>query len=557
MGLGRMASMGSQARAAVFGVLATVLLIATVCVLDEPTSVTSREANQEENPASYGNGYLEGLAKKLNEKKDARRKGQEDMDSFGYMLHSFTSAHENKELGQALKRSLRATEHEAQKKSDVDIPMPSIDKNGYPRVHTQFSSLPKPKEESDSELTPDMFNDEDMLLQESSSEAFGDEGKGAGNEDLSEVSWTPKGQPGLQDRLTNLAQEQDKKQEKYIEDSIPGFHPTSRDLPSEGPVTEDFAAPLSKDPFEMEFVQEWHPQGQEMKVPKGDYQSGYGEDDDKIESVIDEDRDASAENDIMASVKTALVNNDVERGVESLSMQDFGLELIQAEANTDTAAGAGSGTSPVQITIARKNAATLKAYATLVADKVLDMTLPKKAPLADLLLQMAQKSKLSPAKQYAAVTAAMKANFTTGLPQYVADNIAAAMAKPAGLLVMGPISCHSGNFVHIDGKYLGLSDPFELVMKLSVSTSKFIAELSKIDAAVAGVRMKRADKLKAQLTVKDFNALFVPVCVGKTAPSAACHKLNEAACGASNSCKWRPAWDGSEVFSIMDAHIHV
>merc|ERR1712054_235777 len=234
MGLGRMASMGSQARAAVFGVLATVLLIATVCVLDEPTSVTSREANQEENPASYGNGYLEGLAKKLNEKEDARRKGQEDMDSFGYMLHSFTSAHENKELGQALKRSLRATEHEAQKKSDVDIP--------------------KPKEESDSELTPDMFNDEDMLLQESSSESFGDEGKGAGNEDLSEVSWTPKGQPGLQDRLTNLAQEQDKKQEKYIEDSIPGFHPTSRDLPSEGPVTEDFAAPLSKDSFEMEFV---------------------------------------------------------------------------------------------------------------------------------------------------------------------------------------------------------------------------------------------------------------------------------------------------------------
>lgn len=434
--------------------------------------------------------------------------------------------------------------------------MPSFDKNGFPRVHTQLASLPKPTKESDGELTPDMFNDEEMLLQESSSDEDDADATDAAG-DFSEELWTPKGQPGLQDKLQSLTQEHDKKQEKYIVDSIPGFHMASSDLPSEGPITEDFAAPLSKDPYEMEFVQEWTPQGQAMKVPKNDPEDVYHEDDDQVESFSDEDRDATAENDIMASVKTALVNNDVERGMESLSMQDFGLELVQAEVTTGTAVGSGAAPSPVHITIARKNAATLKAYSVLVADRLIDMTLPKKAALGDLILQMAQKSKLSPAKQYAAVIAAMKKNFTGGLPEYITDNIAAAMAKPAGLLVMGPISGHSGNFVHIDGKYLGLSDPFELVMKLSVSTSKFIAELSKIDAAVAGVRMKRADKLKAQLTVKDFNALFVPVCVGKTAPSAACHKLNEAACGASNSCKWRPAWDGSEVFSIMDAQIHV
>merc|ERR1711998_62215 len=378
-----------------------------------------------------------------------------------------------------------------------------------------------------------MFNDEEMLLQESSSDDDDADATDAAG-DFSEELWTPKGQPGLQDKLQSLTQEHDKKQEKYIVDSIPGFHMASSDLPSEGPITEDFAAPLSKDPYEMEFVQEWTPQGQAMKVPKNDPADVYHEDDEQVESFSDEDRDATAENDIMASVKTALVNNDVERGMESLSMQDFGLELVQAEVTTGTAVGSGAAPSPVHITIA-----------------------PKKAALGDLILQMAQKSKLSPAKQYAAVIAAMKKNFTGGLPQYITDNIAAAMAKPAGLLVMGPISGHSGNFVHIDGKYLGLSDPFELVMKLSVSTSKFIAELSKIDAAVAGVRMKRADKLKAQLTVKDFNALFVPVWVGKTAPSAACAKLDEAACGASSSCKWRPAWDGSEIFAIMDAHIHV
>lgn len=512
--------------------------------------MTSKEANQEENPASYGNGYLEGLAKKLDAKK-TRRHREEDMDSFDSMLHSFTSAHENKELGQALTRSLKATENEAQK-SEVDLQIPGFDKNGFPRVHTQLNSVPAPKEEKRTVggLTPEMFNDEDMLLQESSSD------DAQQDDNLSEQLWVPKGQPGLQDRLNNIAKKEDEKQETYIEDSIPGFHePPSDGLPSEGPITEDFASPLAKNPYEMEFVQEWTPKGQQMTVPKEDDQDTYHEDDSTVESFNDEDRDALAENDIMSSVKTTLVNNDVERGMESLSMQDFGLELVQD--NTGIATGSGAAPPPVVLTIARKNAATLKAYATLVANRVEAMALPRHGPIDYLIMHMAEKSKLSPAKQYAAVMAAMKGNFTGGLPQYLTDNIATAMLKPSGLLVMGPISGHSGNFVHIDGKYLGLADPFDFCLKLSVSTHKFIMELSKIDAAVAGVRMKRADKLKAELTVKDFNDLFVPVCVGKTAPSAACAKLTEAACGASNSCKWRPAWDGSEIFAIMDAHIHV
>merc|ERR1712216_405026 len=116
----------------------------------------------QEDPASYGNGYLEGLAHKLDKKAKAHKK----YDSFGAMLHSFTSVHESKEINQALARSLKATKDEAQQKSDVVIPMPSFDKNGFPRVHTQLASLPTPAEEGNSELTPDLFDDEEeMLLQ--------------------------------------------------------------------------------------------------------------------------------------------------------------------------------------------------------------------------------------------------------------------------------------------------------------------------------------------------------------------------------------------------------
>merc|ERR1719450_1691188 len=176
----------------------------------------------------------------------------------------------------------------------------------------------------------------------------------------------------------------------------------SSDLPSEGPITEDFAAPLSKDPYEMEFVQEWTPQGQAMKVPKNDPEDVYHEDDDQVESFSDEDRDATAENDIMSSVKTTLVNNDIERGMESLSMQDFGLELVQAQATTGLPTGSGAAPSPVVLTIARKNAATVKAYASLVANKVEAMALPKHGPIDYLITHMAEESKLSPAKQYAA-----------------------------------------------------------------------------------------------------------------------------------------------------------
>jgi len=194
-----------------------------------------------------------------------------------------------------------------------------------------------------------------------------------------------------------------------------------------------------------------------------------------------------------------------------------------------------------KISSTRKNAAVLKAFSTMVVDKVLDSKTVSNGPIGGLIIKMARKVKMTPEIQYAYAIAQLQTKFTGGVTKYVLDHIAKAMAGKNGLLVVGPVTGKLGNWVHMNAEALGLSGhSFQLVAALAAHPGRFTMTLAKIDKAAVGSRLKRYYKHKAEMTVKDYHSLFSGKCLG-----TGCLMKGKTACKASKYCKWSTGWDGN------------
>jgi hypothetical protein len=196
----------------------------------------------------------------------------------------------------------------------------------------------------------------------------------------------------------------------------------------------------------------------------------------------------------------------------------------------------------------KKNAAMLKAYSQLAASKVRYAQASKQV-LGSLVLGMAKTSKKdTPASQYRAVLAKLKFKFNGGLTGYIVKAVAKAMASKGGLLVISPITAREGTWVHIDGSFLGLADPYNLVEKLAVRARPFQVKLAFINSAGARLAHKKhLTALARKNAVKKYNYLFKTKCLG----SGACRKFGKKTCLKTVGCVWRPAWHG-DVAALQD-----
>jgi hypothetical protein len=187
-----------------------------------------------------------------------------------------------------------------------------------------------------------------------------------------------------------------------------------------------------------------------------------------------------------------------------------------------------------------KNAAVLKAFSQLVADKVEDSKTLSKGPIGRLIIKMAKHSKVKPAVQYAYAITHLKARFSGGVTKYIIDNIAKAMAGKNGLIVIGHVFGKVGNWAHLSDKAMGLSGKsFQLASQLTAGPGEFTNTLAKIDGTAVGLGLARYRKKAAQMTVKDYHVLFTGKCKGFR-----CHKKSESKCKASKYCRWYDGWDG-------------
>lgn len=191
-----------------------------------------------------------------------------------------------------------------------------------------------------------------------------------------------------------------------------------------------------------------------------------------------------------------------------------------------------------------KNIMFLKVYATLTADKVVENSRHLGA-LGSLLKGMAVKSKKSAVAQYRSVMVALAKHSKHGLPKYTLRHVAKAMAGK-GLIVMAPVQFKAGIYVRIDGKDLGLQNGYPLLGKLAVRVNAFVQ-------AMASLKKKTSIDLKSKqhFSLRDFNRLFRPTCMGKASAFRKCERKSKSKCATAKDCKWISAWDGSEFSQVI------
>merc|ERR1711998_238002 len=543
MGDRTMANMGSTARAGIFGLLATVLIIATVCVLDEPMSAIQSKETQESAAASpeeeiHGHNYLKSLAKKLDAKHETKK--NED-SSLGFnMLHSFQDG-DNDEAGDALRDSI--AKDAAESHPQLGAHMPTFDENGFPMVSAPDLDLEAEKhEQPETKINLPPADDEyDFLLQvpeESSSS-------------MDESSWVPAGQDSIHQKMQQVKAEKKQRQDEKEDEQTSELHHLMKgafDVDPEDSLLHALDGNLEGDTEESKedeeatvLLQKWHPSGQSLVLPK--------DDNEKVDAKVPE---ANQTDDILEELHEVGAIKSQQDSKDFIELDDFDMELLQAAVSTGMGSAAGSG-KPGSLPVARKNAATLKAYSQSVRGKISgSQVFGEDTVIGSLIRQMSVKEKMTPEEQYSDVMAVLSAKFTAGLPKYLLGHITEAMSKPAGILVMGPISGKSGNMVYIGAKFLGLADTFDGVKRLSTPASDFIHRLAIIDGEVAAHTKLQREKKAAHLTVADFNSLFKPACIGEADANAACSKLSQGACGHEAGCRWSNEWDGREVFQIMD-----
>jgi len=190
--------------------------------------------------------------------------------------------------------------------------------------------------------------------------------------------------------------------------------------------------------------------------------------------------------------------------------------------------------------IEQKNAALLKVWATLNADRIED-DMDKLGITGRFLQSMAKKSRRSPVQQYRATMEQLLKDNTRGLRRYTLKHIRKRMSRNQdGILTIGKVYAKHDITVRIDGHAIGFNTRrFSKLDELAVPQIKFIKAMTRYKAS-----LHKKSNRKEKWTSADFQELLQSSCEGRggcraNKSKASCLRYRR------RVCKWTTPWDGS------------